>query len=117
MADAVVNSASVFEHDAADTFSAERLAQHMQVNLTAPLLLAQGLAKHLQARQAAPAEGRRRRGRIQLDGHNQHIRVMALGRCCCDRARLRRLPCGGMQQLRGAAGCGLCRCRRRVCAR
>ena len=55
--DAVVNSASVFEHDAADTFSAERLAQHMQVNLTAPLLLAQGLAKHLQARQAAPATG------------------------------------------------------------
>lgn len=45
----VVNNASVFEFDGAADFSAERLARHMSVNVTAPLLLAQSLAASLGA--------------------------------------------------------------------
>jgi len=55
--DAVVNSASVFEHDDAHSFSADSLATHMHVNLTAPVLLAQSLAQHLKSRGASPASG------------------------------------------------------------
>ncbi len=55
--DAVVNSASMFEHDTADSFNADSLATHMHVNLTAPVLLAQALAQHLKSRAAAPASG------------------------------------------------------------
>lgn len=43
----VVNNASLFEFDSAADFSGERLARHMRVNLTAPMLLAQALAERL----------------------------------------------------------------------
>lgn len=39
----VINNASVFDFDNASDFSAPRLDRHMQVNLTAPVLLAQAL--------------------------------------------------------------------------
>ncbi|NDC61775.1 MAG: SDR family oxidoreductase [Betaproteobacteria bacterium] len=55
--DAVVNNASVFEHDDATSFSPSSLATHMQVNLTAPVMLAQALSQHLRSRGAAPASG------------------------------------------------------------
>ncbi len=45
--DAVVNSAALFEHDTAQTFSYASLQQHMLANTAAPILLAQALAAHL----------------------------------------------------------------------
>ncbi len=39
----LVNSASLFEQDSAENFIPQTLDKHMQVNLTAPLLLAQAL--------------------------------------------------------------------------
>lgn len=45
----VVNNASLFEFDSAETFDPERLARTMTVNLAAPLLLAQALAAQLPA--------------------------------------------------------------------
>lgn len=45
----VVNNASLFRFDDAATVSAAALAEHMQTNLTAPLLLAQALARALPA--------------------------------------------------------------------
>ena len=50
--DAVVNSAALFDHDDASSFSFERMAQHLQANTGAPILLAQALHKHLQTRGA-----------------------------------------------------------------
>ena len=43
----LVNSASLFELDRAPTATAERFDRHMAVNLRAPLLLAQALARQL----------------------------------------------------------------------
>jgi NAD(P)-dependent dehydrogenase (short-subunit alcohol dehydrogenase family) len=48
--DAVVNSASLFQHDTASTFDAASLAQHMAANTTAPVLLAQALHEHVKMR-------------------------------------------------------------------
>lgn len=53
--DAVVNSAALFEHDDAATFSFAHMAQHLQANTGAPILLAQVLHAHLQARGAQGA--------------------------------------------------------------
>lgn len=39
----VINCASLFEYDSASSFSGARLMAHMQVNVTAPVLLAQAL--------------------------------------------------------------------------
>ena len=50
--DAVVNSASTFEHDDAESFSYAMLSRHLLGNTAAPILLAQALHSHLQARQA-----------------------------------------------------------------
>lgn len=50
--DAVVNNASLFEHDTAQDFGAAALAAHIATNTTAPVLLAQALAAHLAQRQA-----------------------------------------------------------------
>lgn len=50
--DAVVNNASVFEHDTAQDFSAGALAAHMATNTAAPVLLAQALAAHVAQRQS-----------------------------------------------------------------
>lgn len=43
----LVNNASIFEDDRLETFSAQTWRAHMEVNLHAPLLLAQALAAHL----------------------------------------------------------------------
>lgn len=48
--DAVVNNASRFEHDDARSFTPASLAAHVQANTAAPILLAQALAQHLEAR-------------------------------------------------------------------
>ena len=51
--DAVVNSASTFEHDEAATFSYGALQQHLLANTGAPILLAQALHQHAQERGGA----------------------------------------------------------------
>ena len=48
--DAVVNNASVFEHDTAANFTAAALASHVATNTAAPVLLAQALHAHVAAR-------------------------------------------------------------------
>ena len=48
--DAVVNSASTFEHDSAETFTFAALEKHMRSNTGAAILLAQALHAHLLAR-------------------------------------------------------------------
>ena len=55
--DAVVNNASLFEHDDAGSFSHERFSRHLLANTAAPVLLAQALAEHLATRGAGPASG------------------------------------------------------------
>jgi NAD(P)-dependent dehydrogenase (short-subunit alcohol dehydrogenase family) len=47
--DAVVNSASLFEHDDAASFGFEAMSTHLRSNTGAPILLAQGLHAHLLA--------------------------------------------------------------------
>lgn len=54
--DAVINSASTFEHDTAQSFSFAAMDKHMRSNAGAAILLAQALFQHLQERdKAAPA--------------------------------------------------------------
>ncbi|HEY1103640.1 MAG TPA: SDR family oxidoreductase [Burkholderiaceae bacterium] len=53
--DAVVNSASTFEHDSAATFGFAALEKHLRGNTGAPILLAQALHAHLAGRDAAGA--------------------------------------------------------------
>jgi len=48
--DAVVNSASTFEHDTHASFSYAALDKHMRSNAAAPIVLAQALHTHLQTR-------------------------------------------------------------------
>lgn len=55
MLDAVVNSASRFEHDTAQTFGHAALQAHLLPNTAAPILLAQALHAHLAARDAEGA--------------------------------------------------------------
>lgn len=50
--DAVVNSASLFEHDSAKSFTAAKLQAHMATNTVAPIVLAQALREHVVARSA-----------------------------------------------------------------
>ncbi len=45
--DAVVNSASLFEHDEAASFGFDSMEKHLRSNTGAPVLLAQALAGHL----------------------------------------------------------------------
>ena len=47
--DAVVNSASLFEHDSAQSFGFAAMDQHLRTNTGAAILLAQALHAHLQA--------------------------------------------------------------------
>ena len=54
---AVVNSASLFEHDSAQTFGYALLEQHLRSNAGAPVLLAQALHAHLQQRGEAGVQG------------------------------------------------------------
>lgn len=51
--DAVVNNASLFEHDNAATLGFASLEKHLRSNAGAPVLLAQALHEHLEARAAA----------------------------------------------------------------
>ncbi|MEJ5991521.1 SDR family oxidoreductase [Ramlibacter sp. PS3R-8] len=53
--DAVVNNASRFEHDSAQTFTFASMAAHLASNTAAPVLLAQLLATHLKQRVAQGA--------------------------------------------------------------
>lgn len=53
--DAVVNSASVFEHDTAADVDQDKLLRHFAANTVAPVLLAQELHRHLEQRQATGA--------------------------------------------------------------
>jgi NAD(P)-dependent dehydrogenase (short-subunit alcohol dehydrogenase family) len=54
--DALVNSASQFDHDDALNFRPDLAQAHLAVNCVAPILLAQCLHKHLEARSMAGAE-------------------------------------------------------------
>ncbi len=51
--DALVNNASVFEHDDAATFSFAAMEKHLRGNTGAPVLLAQALHAHIEARALA----------------------------------------------------------------
>ena len=53
--DAVVNSASTFEYDNAASFSYAMLERHLRANTAPAIVLAQGLADHVSARQAQGA--------------------------------------------------------------
>lgn len=53
--DAVVNNASLFEHDDVHDFSYAALEAHLRSNTGAPILLAQALHAHLEERAAAEA--------------------------------------------------------------
>ena len=53
--DAVVNSASTFEHDNAASFGFAAMEQHLRANTGAAVLLAQALHAHLEARDAEGA--------------------------------------------------------------
>lgn len=55
--DAVVNSAAIFEHDSAASFSQAALERHLRVNTAAPILLAQALHAHLQTRAPTASAG------------------------------------------------------------
>ena len=58
--DAVVNSASLFEHDSAESFSYALMEKHLRSNTAAPIALARALHQHIQQRRAdgeASAEG------------------------------------------------------------
>ena len=48
--DAVVNSAALFEHDSAASFSYAALEKHLRANTAAPIVLAQALHAHVQER-------------------------------------------------------------------
>ncbi|MDP2985642.1 SDR family oxidoreductase, partial [Hydrogenophaga sp.] len=53
--DAVVNSASTFEHDSAESFGFAAMENHLRANTGAAVLLAQALHAHLSARDARGA--------------------------------------------------------------
>ncbi|WP_395687997.1 SDR family oxidoreductase [Caenimonas koreensis] len=55
--DAVVNNASLFEHDSVDSFGYEALAAHARTNTGAPVLLAQALHHHIAQRKLAAGAG------------------------------------------------------------
>ena len=53
--DAVVNNASMFEHDSIASFGYDALAAHLRANAGAPILLAQALHAHLKSRSGTGA--------------------------------------------------------------
>jgi NAD(P)-dependent dehydrogenase (short-subunit alcohol dehydrogenase family) len=55
--DAVVNNASLFEHDNIAGFSYEAMAAHLRTNTGAPILLAQALHEHIRSRPGDPVAG------------------------------------------------------------
>jgi len=56
--DAVVNSASTFEHDSPASFSFAAMEKHMRSNAGAAILLSQGLYSHVQERRASEGTAR-----------------------------------------------------------
>ena len=56
---AVVNNASLFEHDSADSFSHTSMEQHWRTNTAAPVLLAQALHQHLKGTPPGNPDGPR----------------------------------------------------------
>lgn len=60
--DAVVNSASTFEHDTAQTFSFAAMDKHMRSNAGAAIVLSQALHQHLSQRQDVQTPGSGPRG-------------------------------------------------------
>jgi NAD(P)-dependent dehydrogenase (short-subunit alcohol dehydrogenase family) len=62
--DAVVNCAALFEHDTASTFSYAALQAHLCANTAAPIVLAQALHTHMQARQGAASAAPGPRGAV-----------------------------------------------------
>jgi NAD(P)-dependent dehydrogenase (short-subunit alcohol dehydrogenase family) len=55
--DAVVNNASMFEHDSVKTFGYDSMLAHLRTNAGAPILLAQALHEHVCSRGDAQAAG------------------------------------------------------------
>lgn len=55
--DAVVNSASTFEHDTAATFSFAAMEKHMRSNAGAAILISEALHSHIASRKATSSEG------------------------------------------------------------
>ena len=55
--DAVVNNASMFEHDSVKTFSYDALAAHLRANTAAPVVLARALHEHVCSRAGDAVEG------------------------------------------------------------
>jgi len=53
--DAVVNNASLFQHDDAASFGHDLLSAHLRTNTAAPILLAQALHEHVRSRIGAAA--------------------------------------------------------------
>ncbi|MDB5871870.1 MAG: 3-oxoacyl-[acyl-carrier-protein] reductase-like protein [Ramlibacter sp.] len=53
--DAVINNASMFEHDGVNSFGYDALAAHLRTNTGAPVLLAQALHQHVCSRDPAAA--------------------------------------------------------------
>jgi NAD(P)-dependent dehydrogenase (short-subunit alcohol dehydrogenase family) len=53
--DALVNSASLFEHDAIASFSHDTLSAHLRTNTVAPILLARALHEHVTSRNGTGA--------------------------------------------------------------
>jgi len=62
--DAVVNSASTFEHDTPQSFSFAAMEKHMRSNAGAAILLSQALHAHMAQRGKSPAAGLRITGAV-----------------------------------------------------
>lgn len=62
--DAVVNSAAIFEHDAAATFSYNALQKHLATNTGAAILLSQALYQHVSERNSVNAKV----GEVEVSG-------------------------------------------------
>ena len=55
--DAIVNSASTFEHDTATTFTFAAMEKHLRSNAGAAILLSEALHRHIASRQPDPRSG------------------------------------------------------------
>ncbi len=75
--DAVVNSASTFEHDTAATFGFAAMEKHMRSNAGAAILLAQALHSHVQQRRMAQSADAKASA-IDSDKHGHGVVVNLL---------------------------------------
>ena len=69
--DALVNSASTFEHDTASTFSFAAMEKHMRSNAGAAVLLAQALHGHILERRAGKHQDQGKAGEVVEDRNAQ----------------------------------------------